>query len=1005
MRRDRTLHHKRLAATAAGNPGIGVDDHRDMASKQTALPRDGTTHWSGNGSPCADPLCAGSAHLEALDPRIAVEHLSRRANALEKLLDTPDNEPFATALDAIVIALQPRAAGIALLHSDRSDLTIEAAWAGGPLKDAVVWRLTFARLRDIVGAGDAGWTGRLTGGDLPLREHLGGLEGAEVMCHVLNCRGAVAGILFHVLDAQEHETQLDFRAFARLVAGRISAGLDLAADRRDQSLSRKEFRDAAEMSFDWFWETDAQFRIVHLSRQWCDVVRKDLAELAGRSFDEIGIATSGTRWGELIEELSSRGEVHGFDARVVGPDGTYDYWKINGRAFRDERGVLLGYRGSCTDVTAEVVERKRAEKAERLLREAIEALPQGFILFDEEDHLVVCNERYKALYPEISDILVPGVEFLDLTRAWATRTPDRREGRNVDDLIAWRVRAHRERRREFEMKRADGRAYLVHEQKTKSACSVWLQTDITAIKDREVELSALGDVLRTRNHHFDVTINSISDGLMMISADGKLVLCNRRWCEYFNVPPGLCREGTDAGAVVDYFEQAGYAPRLRQRYLRKLQQVRKAGVLVFSWELPDGRIFEITAVATKDDSVLVAYRDITIAERQSAVLREQATQFEALSQALAQQNSYFDSALNAMVQALAMFDRNDRLIVCNKRFQEVLGLPEDLVKKGAPVSKIGLRMEKAGLMDDAASLVGRTHGTVREQGSVSVKMRFRDDRVFEVQGLRLDNDDVLFTFYDITAMEQHARRLNEYAERLEYSNRELEEFAYVASHDLQEPLRKIEAFGDRLRQKYADRLDDNGCAYLERMQHASRRMRSLISDLLDYSRISTKTKPFAKVDMREVVEGVIADLEIALEASGAEVSVCDLPCLDADRPQMQRLFQNLIANAIKFAKPDVEARIEITVESEGADGAAPMCRLQVRDNGIGFDNRHAEQVFKIFHRLHGRSEYEGTGIGLATCRKIVERHSGTIAASSEPGVGTTITVRLPMHRPLQGGQP
>jgi light-regulated signal transduction histidine kinase (bacteriophytochrome) len=253
-------------------------------------------------------------------------------------------------------------------------------------------------------------------------------------------------------------------------------------------------------------------------------------------------------------------------------------------------------------------------------------------------------------------------------------------------------------------------------------------------------------------------------------------------------------------------------------------------------------------------------------------------------------------------------------------------------------------------------------------------------------------------------MEQHARRLNEYAERLEYSNRELEEFAYVASHDLQEPLRKIEAFGDRLRQKYSDRLDENGRAYLERMQHASRRMRSLISDLLDYSRISTKTKPFAKVDMREVAEGVIADLEIALEASGAEVSVCDLPCLEADRPQMQRLFQNLIANAIKFAKPDVEARIEITVETERVDGAAPMCRLQVRDNGIGFDNRHAEQVFKIFHRLHGRSEYEGTGIGLATCRKIVERHSGTIAASSEPGVGTTITVRLPIHRPLQGGQ-
>lgn len=257
----------------------------------------------------------------------------------------------------------------------------------------------------------------------------------------------------------------------------------------------------------------------------------------------------------------------------------------------------------------------------------------------------------------------------------------------------------------------------------------------------------------------------------------------------------------------------------------------------------------------------------------------------------------------------------------------------------------------------------------------------------------------------MTEMRQSHAVLTTYAARLEQSNRELQDFASVASHDLQEPLRKVQAFSDRLRRRCGDVLDDQGRDYLDRIQNAAGRMQSLINDLLTYSRITTKAQPFTQVDLVTAAREVVSDLEVRIEQTGGRVEVDGLPTLDADPLQIRQLLQNLIGNALKYHRPEVSPVVRVggrnlrlgDPEAPGSD--RPYCQIRIEDNGIGFEDIHRERIFRMFQRLHGRGEYEGTGVGLAVCRKIVERHGGTIIAHGVPDKGATFVVTLPVMQP------
>lgn len=250
-----------------------------------------------------------------------------------------------------------------------------------------------------------------------------------------------------------------------------------------------------------------------------------------------------------------------------------------------------------------------------------------------------------------------------------------------------------------------------------------------------------------------------------------------------------------------------------------------------------------------------------------------------------------------------------------------------------------------------------------------------------------------------SAFNEMATHMQFHTARLEQSNRDLEEFAYIASHDLQEPLRKILAFSDRLMSRYSQSFDETGQDYINRMHDATRRMQALIDDLLVYSRVSTQAQPPTQINLTDLIKEVVSDLESQLQHTGGRVEFDILPTIEADPAQIHQLLKHLIVNALKFHREGVSPQIKLyghMLEQEGS--TLEMCQIIVEDNGIGFKQQFAERIFKPFQRLHPRGEYSGSGMGLAICRRIVERHNGRITANSGPGKGATFIVTLPVKQ-------
>lgn len=237
---------------------------------------------------------------------------------------------------------------------------------------------------------------------------------------------------------------------------------------------------------------------------------------------------------------------------------------------------------------------------------------------------------------------------------------------------------------------------------------------------------------------------------------------------------------------------------------------------------------------------------------------------------------------------------------------------------------------------------------------------------------------------------------------LSRSNRDLHDFAYAASHDLQEPLRKVQAFSAHLAVHLGNRLDDEGRDYLTRVQGSGQRMQQLVQDLLAYSRVQTRQQKPSLVLLDSLVHDALAECEQLIADAQAQINVAELPALRVDPPLMRQLFVNLIANAIKFRKDGVRPEISISAAPITRDqGRDRRWRIEVTDNGIGFENTYAERIFAPFERLHSRATYTGTGLGLAICRRVAERHGGTLTAAGVPGAGATFTLDLPATTPLE----
>lgn len=277
--------------------------------------------------------------------------------------------------------------------------------------------------------------------------------------------------------------------------------------------------------------------------------------------------------------------------------------------------------------------------------------------------------------------------------------------------------------------------------------------------------------------------------------------------------------------------------------------------------------------------------------------------------------------------------------------------------------------------------------------------------------------DERVTVFSNDEIGQVANSVNRMTEQLIVSNQELEQFAYIASHDLQEPLRKIVMFSDLLRQETDQTASEKGKVYMNKIAESASRMQRLVRDVLQFAAVSS-TIEFEPVDLNKVIAGILSDMDVAISKANASITVSAIPGIEANLTQMEQLFQNLISNALKFSNSDPLINISAEIIKKNELGASAflkagnkfsgsanktelpqkICRIEIKDNGIGFDKIYSDRIFAAFQRLHGKHVYEGTGIGLAICQKIVENHQGMISAESSPGKGATFTILLPLQQ-------
>jgi PAS domain S-box-containing protein len=479
------------------------------------------------------------------------------------------------------------------------------------------------------------------------------------------------------------------------------------------------------------------------------------------------------------------------------------------------------------------------------------------------------------------------------------------------------------------------------------------------------------DALRVSEERFSKAFYASPQALVISRlADGLIEMVNERFEQLFGWSRAEAVGKTSL--QLDLFAQ----PAEREALVRRLAvepslRNYEIDIRVASGQIRQARISSELLTVRRETYLLTAIEDIT-AQKQAQLELEAAHRQKA-------------EILESISDAFYSLDGQERFTYVNQRAGSLWGLdPQTLLGKkiwdvfpGGEGTESYLKIRQA-LAD-------------RQPAHYETYSAFLDQWV-EIH-LYPTEQGISIYFQDISERKKAEAAIQYSVQQLERSNRDLQDFAFVASHDLQEPLRKIQVFSERLA-KDADNLSAQQQDSLSRVGSAAQRMQTMVDGLLELSRLTTHGQAFRAVDLDEVVQEALADLELAISRSQAEIEVADLPVVQADPAQMRRLFLNLIGNALKFQPPGGRPKVHVSASRPDAE----TVQVAVQDNGIGFDPHQADQIFQPFQRLVGRSEYEGSGLGLAICRRIVERHGGDIRARSSVGAGTTIIVTLPLKQ-------
>ena len=507
--------------------------------------------------------------------------------------------------------------------------------------------------------------------------------------------------------------------------------------------------------------------------------------------------------------------------------------------------------------------------------------------------------------------------------------------------------------------------------------------------------------LRKSEARYAATVMSIGDGVIATDAQGRVDLLN----PVAETLTGWSQEEARGKPVFEVFRIMNQETRrgAENPVVRVLSEGVVVGLAKHALLLSrDGKEHPIA-----DSAAPIRTRKGAIAGA-VLVFRDQSEELAVLNELRDSEDRYrnlYDEAPVGYVE----LNREGRIDRVNNKLLEMLGYsPEEMVGEHLwnfvverKESKEVIRAKLSGYEPPSEAL----ERTYKRKEGPPIPVLIRDRIVRNSEGTITR---ILVTVQDITARKQaedELKRVNEELEvrvlertaELERRNEELQDFAFIASHDLQEPLRKIQVFGDLLVDKCGEVVNADGRHYIDRIVKAANRMQTLLECLLTYSRVARKTRSLKETDLKDPVAEALSMLEVLIQENNARVEVEELPRIPTDAVQMVQLFQNLVANALKFKRDEEPPHIRIYFRTT-VDEDRRMCEICVDDNGIGFDEKYLDKIFMPFQRLHGRTEYEGVGMGLAICRKIVERHGGTITARSTPGKGSSFIVTLPVKQ-------
>ncbi|ELY45394.1 PAS domain S-box protein [Natronorubrum tibetense] len=716
---------------------------------------------------------------------------------------------------------------------------------------------------------------------------------------------------------------------------------------------------------DAFYAVDDEFRFTHVNDRAEELLQHSEEELLGEQLWDVfpDLVEIDEVWDAFHTALDTQ-EPTSYELYY----DTLDFW-VEANLYPSETGISVYFR----DITERKERQQALEESEQRYRTLAEYFPNGLVtLFDH-------NLEYTLAAGQGFDRIPVDPDYLEgetVYEAWPDGTSD--------ELEPVFLAALEGEERSIEISYAD-QEWVIHavpitDERGAVITGMTMAQDITEQKERE-------QYLEDAKAQLEAATEAGAVGTWEWQIPEDQFVTGRSFAKKFGVDPDAAREGVPLDRIMSSIHEAD-----RDRVERRIEAVLESGGEYEEeyrvWNA-DGELRWVVARGHVEydengtpETFPGALTDITERKRTELELQRNKEQLQSLFEIL---------PVGAIVA-----EQNGGIVEANRAAKEIWGVDALDADSFDDYDQFPVRRADTGesLERDEWTIARVLQGEeVTEPGTFEIDSRDGEQRILSVRGMpirdaRGDVTRAVITLSDITERTEYQRRLEETIAQLEESNERLEHFAYAASHDLQEPLRMVSSYLRLVEDRYGDQLDEDGEEFLEFAVDGADRMREMIEGLLAYSRVETRGDPLEPTDLDAVFEDVVADLQLQIEESDAEITIDELPRVEGDASQLRQVFQNLLTNAITYSGEE-PPRIHIEAERRDRNWV-----VSVHDEGIGIEAEDQERVFEVFQRLHSRGKHSGTGIGLALCQRIIERHGGDIWLDSEPGEGTTFSFTL-----------